>query len=76
MCTYRSMGAYQIEYGNIRLFLAKSVVYCKFRSFHKFYFRETSTTRSFLKIKPWRNGEITLLFTDINTVNHASVVNF
>ena len=30
--------------------------------------------RSFMKIKPSRNGEITLSFTDV--VNHALIANF
>ena len=30
-----------------------------------FYFRETSQTRIFVKIKPSRNGEITLSFTGV-----------
>ena len=29
-----------------------------------FYFRESSRMRSFVKIKPSRNGQITLMFTD------------
>ena len=37
--------------------------YCKFS--RGLYFRETSHTRSFVKIKYSRNGEISLSFTDI-----------
>ena len=33
--------------------------------FREFYFHETSPLRSFMKIKQSRNGEITLLFTDV-----------
>ena len=40
--------------------------YCKFRNFREgFYFRETSHMRSFVKIGPSRNGEITMSFTDV-----------
>ena len=41
--------------------------YCKFGYFREFYFRETLHMRSFVKIESWRNGEITLSFTDIRT---------
>ena len=33
--------------------------------FARVYFRETLRTRSLVKIKPSRNGEITLSFTDV-----------
>ena len=40
--------------------------YCKFRNFLQvFYFCETLQLRSLAKIKPSRNGEISLPFTDV-----------
>ena len=39
--------------------------YCKFGNFLRgFYLRETSHMRSFVKMKPSQNDEMTLLFTD------------
>ena len=41
------------------------VNYCKFGNFTGFYFHETSHMQSFVKIRPSRNGKITLSFTYI-----------
>ena len=40
--------------------------HCQFGNFARVYFRETSRMRSFAKINPSRNREITLSFNDVS----------
>ena len=43
-----------------------SCAYCKFGNFREgFIFQETSHMVNFVKIMPWKNGEITLSFTAV-----------
>ena len=61
---------------NIKVLQSKletNIIYCKFSNFLRILFRDTLRIKFREKIK-LRNGEITLLFTDVD--KYAPVTNF